>query len=174
MQDLTARAQQIRLLVLDVDGVLTNGGLFFGDDGQEYKMFNSRDGHGMRMLQDAGIPIAIITGRQSEVVKHRMENLGVAHVYQGQREKLPAFEALLQEVGLAAEQVAYVGDDVVDLPILIRVGLAIAVQDAHTLVKQHAHWTTPQGGGRGAVRDACELIMQAQGTLDAALGHYLQ
>ena len=174
MQDLTARAQHIRLLVLDVDGVLTDGGLFFGDDGQEYKMFNSRDGHGMRMLQDAGIPIAIITGRQSEVVKHRMENLGVAHVYQGQREKLPAFEALLQEVGLAAEQVAYVGDDVVDLPILTRVGLAIAVQDAHTLVKQHAHWTTPQGGGRGAVRDVCELILQAQGRLDAALGHYLQ
>jgi 3-deoxy-D-manno-octulosonate 8-phosphate phosphatase (KDO 8-P phosphatase) len=174
MQDLTARAQHIRLLVLDVDGVLTDGGLFFGDDGQEYKMFNSRDGHGMRMLQDAGIPIAIITGRQSEVVKHRMENLGVAHVYQGQREKLPAFEALLQEVGLAAEQVAYVGDDVVDLPILTRVGLAIAVQDAHTLVKQHAHWTTPQGGGRGAVRDVCELILQAQGTLDAALAHYLQ
>ena len=174
MQDLTARAQHIRLLVLDVDGVLTDGGLFFGDDGQEYKMFNSRDGHGMRMLQNAGIPIAIITGRQSEVVKHRMENLGVAHVYQGQREKLPAFEALLQEVGLAAEQVAYVGDDVVDLPILTRVGLAIAVQDAHTLVKQHAHWTTPQGGGRGAVRDVCELILQAQGRLDAALGHYLQ
>jgi 3-deoxy-D-manno-octulosonate 8-phosphate phosphatase (KDO 8-P phosphatase) len=174
MQDLTARAQHIRLLVLDVDGVLTDGGLFFGDDGQEYKMFNSRDGHGMRMLQDAGIPIAIITGRQSEVVKHRMENLGVAHVYQGQREKLPAFEALLQEVGLAAEQVAYVGDDVVDLPILTRVGLAIAVQDAHALVKQHAHWTTPQGGGRGAVRDVCELILQAQGTLDAALAHYLQ
>lgn len=174
MQDLTARAQHIRLLVLDVDGVLTDGGLFFGDDGQEYKMFNSRDGHGMRMLQDAGIPIAIITGRQSEVVKHRMENLGVAHVYQGQREKLPAFEALLQEVGLAAEHVAYVGDDVVDLPILTRVGLAIAVQDAHTLVKQHAHWTTPQGGGRGAVRDVCELILQAQGRLDAALGHYLQ
>jgi 3-deoxy-D-manno-octulosonate 8-phosphate phosphatase (KDO 8-P phosphatase) len=174
MQDLTARAQHIRLLVLDVDGVLTDGGLFFGDDGQEYKMFNSRDGHGMRMLQDAGIPIAIITGRQSEVVKHRMENLGVAHVYQGQREKLPAFEALLKEAGLAAEQVAYVGDDVVDLPILTRVGLAIAVQDAHTLVKQHAHWTTPQGGGRGAVRDVCELIMQAQGSLDAALGHYLQ
>jgi 3-deoxy-D-manno-octulosonate 8-phosphate phosphatase (KDO 8-P phosphatase) len=174
MQDLTARAKQIRLLVLDVDGVLTDGGLFFGDDGQEYKMFNSRDGHGMRMLQDAGIPIAIITGRQSEVVKHRMENLGVAHVYQGQREKLPAFEALLKEIGLAAEQVAYVGDDVVDLPILTRVGLAIAVQDAHALVKQHAHWTTPQGGGRGAVRDVCEMIMQAQGSLDAALGHYLQ
>ncbi len=174
MQDLTARAKQIRLLVLDVDGVLTDGGLFFGDDGQEYKMFNSRDGHGMRMLQDAGIPIAIITGRQSEVVKHRMENLGVAHVYQGQREKLPAFEALLKEIGLAAEQVAYVGDDVVDLPILTRAGLAIAVQDAHALVKQHAHWTTPQGGGRGAVRDVCEMIMQAQGSLDAALGHYLQ
>lgn len=173
MQDLTARAQQIRLLILDVDGVLTDGGLFFGDDGQEYKMFNSRDGHGMRMLQDAGIPIGIITGRESEVVKHRMQNLGVAHVYQGQREKLPAFEALLNEVGLRAEQVAYVGDDVVDLPILTRVGLAIAVQDAHPLVKQHAHWTTPLGGGRGAVRDVCELILQAQGKLEDVLGHYL-
>ncbi len=174
MQDLTERAKQIHLVVFDVDGVLTNGGLFFGDDGQEYKMFHSRDGHGMRMLQDAGVPIAIITGRSSEVVSHRMHNLGIQHVYQGRREKLPAFTALLNELGLQAEQVAYVGDDVVDLPILTRVGLAIAVQDAHPLVQQHAHWTTPHGGGQGAARDVCDLILLAQGKLDAALQVYLQ
>ncbi len=174
MQDLMNKAASIRLVIFDVDGVLTDGSLFLGDDGQEYKAFNSRDGHGMKMLRSTGVEIGIITGRTSQVVRYRMDSLGIKHVYQGQADKLPAFEELIQLLGLQAEQVAYVGDDVVDLPILLRVGLAIAVQDAHPLVKQHSHWITPNPGGRAAARDVCELIMQAQGTLESQLGHYLQ
>jgi 3-deoxy-D-manno-octulosonate 8-phosphate phosphatase (KDO 8-P phosphatase) len=174
MQDIMEKAAAVRMVIFDVDGVLTDGSLFIGDDGQEYKAFNSRDGHGMKMLQASGVEIGIITGRTSHVVKYRMDSLGIRHVYQGQLDKLPAFEALLQKQGLTTEQVAYVGDDVVDLPILTRVGLAIAVQDAHLLVKQHSHWITPNAGGRAAARDVCELIMQAQGTLQQQLDHYLQ
>lgn len=174
MQDILAKAAQIKLIIFDVDGVLTDGSLFIGDDGEEYKAFHSRDGHGMKMLRATGVEIGIITGRTSNVVRHRMESLGIHHVYQGQLEKLPAFQQLTTKLGIDPQQVAYVGDDVVDLPILTRTGLAVAVADAHPLVKRHAHWITPCGGGRGAARDVCELIMEAQGTLDASLQHYLQ
>jgi 3-deoxy-D-manno-octulosonate 8-phosphate phosphatase (KDO 8-P phosphatase) len=174
MQDILERARDIRLVIFDVDGVLTDGSIFIGDGGEEYKAFNSRDGHGMKMLQQSGVEIGIITGRSSEVVRHRMESLGIQHVYQGQLDKLPAFEELSAKLGLTPAQIAYVGDDVVDLPILIRVGLAVAVQDAHPMVKQHSHWITPSPGGRHAARDLCEFIMQAQGTLDSRLNHYLQ
>ena len=174
MKDILARAAQIKLLIFDVDGVLTDGRLIFGDDGQEYKAFHSRDGHGMKMLQSSGVAVGIITGRTSKVVEHRMANLGIEHVYQGKLEKLPAFEELIAKLGLTAEQVAYMGDDVVDLPIMLRVGLAVATNDAHALVSKHAHWQAPRNGGQGAARDLCELIMEAQGTLDAAMQHYLQ
>jgi 3-deoxy-D-manno-octulosonate 8-phosphate phosphatase (KDO 8-P phosphatase) len=167
------RARQVRLVIFDVDGVLTDGSLFLGDDGQEYKAFNSRDGHGMTMLRQTGVVLSVITGRSSEVVRIRMESLGVAHVYQGRRDKLPAYEELKATLGLADEAIAYVGDDVVDLPVMRRVGLAIAVADAHPLVHRHAHWQTPSRGGRGAGRDVCELIMEAQGTLSDMMSHYL-
>lgn len=173
MQDILEKAAQIKLVIFDVDGVLTNGSLFYGDDGQEYKAFHSRDGHGMKMLLRSGVEIGIITGRTSKVVEHRMENLGIQHVYQGKLEKLPTYEELINKLDVKPEEVAYVGDDVVDLPILTRVGLAIAVADAHNLVKQHAHWQTPHGGGQGAARDVCELIMEARGTLDTELKTYL-
>ncbi|MEW8628175.1 MAG: 3-deoxy-manno-octulosonate-8-phosphatase KdsC [Candidatus Thiodiazotropha sp.] len=173
MQDIHEKARAVKLVIFDVDGVLTDGGLFLGDDGQEYKAFHSRDGHGMKMLQHSGVVIGIITGRTSEVVRLRMESLGVEYVYQGKLEKLPAYEELRDKLGLTDEQIAYVGDDVVDLPIMRRVGLAIAVQDAHPFVVQHAHWQTPHGGGRGAARDVCEMIMQAQDTLQSSLERYL-
>lgn len=173
MKDILARAAHIKLLVFDVDGVLTDGRLIYGDDGQEYKAFHSRDGHGMKMLQQSGVTVAIITGRNSSVVDHRMTNLGIQHVYQGKADKLPAFEALIGELGLAPEQVAYMGDDVVDLPVMLRAGLAVAPSDAHPLVCQHAHWQTPHAGGQGAARDLCELIMEAQGTLAHAMQRYL-
>lgn len=173
MQDILERAKAIRLVIFDVDGVLTDGSLYLGDDGQEYKAFNSRDGHGMTMLQQTGVQIAVITGRSSEVVRIRMSSLGVAHVYQGRRDKLPAYEELKQAVGLPDEQIAYVGDDVVDLPVMRRVGLSIAVADAHPLVQRHAHWQTRSAGGRGAGRDVCELILEAQGQLDAMMARYL-
>jgi 3-deoxy-D-manno-octulosonate 8-phosphate phosphatase (KDO 8-P phosphatase) len=173
MKDILEKASRIRLVVFDVDGVLTDGSLYIGDDGQEYKAFHSRDGHGIKMLLRQGVEIAIITGRTSRVVEHRMKNLGITHVYQGKLEKLPAFHELLEKLGVAEEQTAYVGDDVVDLPVMRRVGLAIAVQDAHPLVRQHSHWQTPSPGGRGAARDVCELIMEARGVLDDVMSRYL-
>lgn len=173
MKDILARAALIELVVFDVDGVLTDGSLFVGDDGQEYKAFHSRDGFGIKLLRESGVQIGVITARNSQVVRHRMENLGIEHVYQGRLEKLPAFEELVNKLGLSPDQAAYVGDDVVDLPVMRRAGLAIAVQDAHPLAKQHAHWQTPHGGGHGAARDVCELIMQARNTLDTQLSKYL-
>lgn len=173
MQDILERAARIRLVIFDVDGVLTDGSLYLSDSGEEYKAFHSRDGHGIKMLQRTGVQVAVITGRTSNVVIHRMRDLGVSLLYQGSIEKLPVFENLIEQLGVEPDHVAYVGDDVVDLPVMRRVGFAIAVQDAHPLVKKHAHWQTPNGGGRGAARDVCELIMEAQGTLDEALGKYL-
>ncbi len=169
MQDILEKTKHIKLVIFDVDGVLTDGRIIIGDDGEEYKAFHSRDGHGMRLLQYTGVEIAIITGRTSRVVEHRMTNLGIHYVYQGQQVKLPAFQELLAQLDLAPEQCAYVGDDWVDLAIMRRVGLAIAVQDAAELVKKHAHWITPSKGGQGAARDVCELIMEGQGTLQAQI-----
>jgi 3-deoxy-D-manno-octulosonate 8-phosphate phosphatase (KDO 8-P phosphatase) len=173
MKDINEKAARIRLLIFDVDGVLTDGSLFVGDDGQEYKAFNSRDGHGIKMLLKYGVEIAIITGRTSKVVEHRMANLGINHIYQGKLDKLPAYEELRAKLGIGPEETAYVGDDVVDLPVMRRVGLAIAVQDAHPLVLRHSHWQTPSAGGRGAARDVCEMLMEAKGVLQDELGRYL-
>jgi len=172
--DVLRRAAQVRLAVFDVDGVLTDGRLILGDDGQEYKAFHSRDGHGLRMLQDSGIAVAIITGRTSQVVEKRARELGIEHLYQGRRDKLPALQELLALLRLRNEALAYVGDDVVDLPVMRRVGLAVAVGDAHPYVKRHAHWVTDAPGGRGAAREVCELLMQAHGTLEACLRAYVE
>jgi 3-deoxy-D-manno-octulosonate 8-phosphate phosphatase (KDO 8-P phosphatase) len=174
MQDVIQRAAHIRLVIFDVDGVLTDGSLYFGDDGLEYKAFNVRDGQGMGMLQETGVHLAVISGRRSEVVRIRMDGLGVAHVYQGLQDKLPAYEDLKQRLGLTDASIAYVGDDLIDLSIMCRVGLAIAVEDAHPLVRQHAHWCTQAPGGRGAAREVCELIMESQGTLGPFLSRYLR
>jgi 3-deoxy-D-manno-octulosonate 8-phosphate phosphatase (KDO 8-P phosphatase) len=173
MQDILERAARVRLVIFDVDGVLTDGSLYLGDDGQEYKAFNSKDGHGMVMLQETGVRLAVITGRSSEVVRIRMESLGVAHVYQGRRDKVPAYEELKRVLGLDDAQIAYAGDDVVDLPVMRRVGLAVAVADAHPAVREHAHWCTGAPGGRGAARELCELIMRAQGTFDRIATRWL-
>lgn len=173
MQDILEKARQIKLVIFDVDGVLTNGSLFLGDDGLEYKAFHSRDGHGMKMLQETGVEIGIITGRTSRVVELRMESLGIKHVFQGRLDKLSAYEGLIGDLGVAHEEVAYAGDDVVDLPVMLRAGLAIAPRGAHPLVLKHAHWQTPHAAGEGAGRDVCELIMEAQGTLDQQFQKYL-
>jgi len=173
MQDILEKARRIRLLIFDVDGVLTDGSLFIGDDGQEYKAFNSRDGHGIKMLLEHGTEIAIITGRTSKVVEHRMRNLGITRIYQGQHDKLQAYNDLSEILGITNDEIAYVGDDVVDLPVMHCVGLAIAVQDAHPLVRKHSHWQTPSPGGRGAARDVCEMLMEAKGVLDDEMSKYL-
>jgi len=167
------RAAALRLLLFDVDGVLTDGRLFLGDDGQEYKAFHSRDGHGLRMLQDNGVTVGLITGRRSQVVEHRVRDLGITHVYQGRREKLPAYLELVDKLGLNHEAVGFVGDDVVDLPIMLKVGLAVATADGHPVVRRYSHWVTPSNGGQGAARDICELILHAQGNYDRAMRAYL-
>jgi len=173
MQNILDRAARIKVVIFDVDGVLTDGGLFMDKDGHEYKKFNSRDGHGMKMLQETGVKVAIITGRTSDVVTHRMTGLGIEHVYQGQHDKRIAFQELLTKLSIDADEVAYVGDDIVDLPVMRQVGFAVAVQDAHDAVKKHSHWQTPSVGGRGAARDICELIMESQGTLAGQMAIYM-
>jgi 3-deoxy-D-manno-octulosonate 8-phosphate phosphatase (KDO 8-P phosphatase) len=158
-------------VIFDVDGVLTDGSLYLGDDGQEYKAFNSRDGHGMVMLQQTGVLLAVITGRSSEVVRIRMESLGVPTSTRAPGQA-PGLRGAQGGPGLADGDVAYVGDDVVDLPVMRRVGLAIAVADAHPLVRQHAHWRPARRRPRGGT-EVCELIMEAQGNLDRITTRYL-
>jgi len=174
MQDVLEKASRIRLVIFDVDGVLTDGNLYLGNNGEELKAFNIKDGLGIKLLMQSGIEIGIITGRSSELVAQRMESLGVKYVYQGQHEKLPAYQELLTKLELDPEQVAYVGDDLIDLPLMRRSGFAVAVQDAHSLVKQNAHWQTSLAGGKGAAREVCELLMKAQGTLDKAYQAFLE
>jgi 3-deoxy-D-manno-octulosonate 8-phosphate phosphatase (KDO 8-P phosphatase) len=168
------RAKLIRLVAFDVDGVMTDGGLFLSDSGDEYKRFNSLDGHGIKMLRASGVEVAIITGRTSRCVAMRAQNLGIAHVYQGVEHKLDAMVDLLDKLDLSRDSAAYMGDDVVDLCVMRHVGLAITVPEAPQLVFDHSHYVTKRGGGHGAVREACELIMSAQGTLDAQLAPYLK
>lgn len=172
--DAFERAKKIKLAIFDVDGVMTDGSLYLTDDGQEYKAFNSLDGHGMKMLNRSGVELAIITGRASQVVALRAINLGVTHLYQGSEDKLTAFLEVLEKTGIDPAECAYMGDDVVDLPVMRRCGLGVCVPAAPALVKQHAHYVTELEGGRGAVREVCELIMQAQGTFEAQMAPYLK
>ncbi len=174
MQDILEKASRIRLVIFDVDGVLTDGNLYLGNHGEELKGFNIKDGLGIKLLMQSGVEVGVITGRSSELVAQRMGSLGVKHIYQGQHEKLPAYSDLIAKLGLESGQVAYVGDDLIDLPLMRRVGFAVAVEDAHSLVRQHAHWQTQAAGGKGAAREVCELLMKAQGTLDKAYQPYLE
>jgi 3-deoxy-D-manno-octulosonate 8-phosphate phosphatase (KDO 8-P phosphatase) len=173
-QEIDARAAKIKLIIFDVDGVLTDGALYLNDAGQEMKAFFSLDGHGLKMLRKSGVTIAIITGRDSPLMRHRAKNLNIEHLYQGVEDKLEAFSALTVQLGVATEQIAAMGDDVVDLPMMRRSGLSIAVPAAMDSVKHYAHYVTQLPGGKGAVREVCERIMRAQGTLDAQLAPYLK
>lgn len=166
------RAARVRLLICDVDGVLTDGRLYFTPQGEEFKGFHARDGHGIKLLQRTGVETAVISGRNSPAVALRMSSLGVRHVYQGRESKLEPYHELLDTLGLTPEQTAFVGDDVLDLPLMRRAGLAIAVADAHISLRDHAHWMTPLPGGQGAVREVCDLIMSAQNTLQAIIESY--
>lgn len=174
MQNVHDRARGIKLAAFDVDGVLTDGTLYLADSGEEIKAFNSLDGHGMKMLRESGVELAIITGRTSRIVELRAKNLGIELVYQGVEDKARAFAELLAARHLDANAVSYMGDDVVDLPVLTRCGLALSVPEAPLFVRQHAHYISRASGGRGAVREVCELIMHAQGTLDKKLQTYLK
>lgn len=171
---LLSRAKLIRLMAFDVDGVMTDGGLFLSDSGEEFKRFNSLDGHGLKMLRASGVEVAIITGRTSRCVTARAQNLGIAHVFQGVENKLETMLELLNMLKLPRDAAAYMGDDVVDLMVMRHVGLSISVPESPRLVREHSDYVTQCNGGHGAVREACELIMSAQGTLDAQLAPYLK
>lgn len=173
MHDILSRAARIQLAIFDVDGVMTDGRLYFGNDGNEVKAFHIRDGQGIKMLLDSGVEVAVISGRHAVSVERRMADLGIRHVWLGIHDKLAAFQNLLAQLNLSADQAAYTGDDLIDLAVMNRAGLAIAVQDADPFVKQHAHWQTPSRGGRGAVREVCELLLEARGQLAATRERYL-
>ena len=174
MQVITEKAKKLKLLILDVDGVLTDGKLFFDHQGNEYKSFHARDGHGIKLLRQTGVEVAVISGRKSNSVALRMKNLGIEHVYQGHENKRAAFNEVIEKIGITSEQAAHVGDDLLDLPIMIRVGLSIAVADANFAVKQRADWCTTLPGGHGAVREVCDFIMQAQRHFDEVVNAYLK
>ncbi|MBB1485719.1 3-deoxy-manno-octulosonate-8-phosphatase KdsC [Oceanospirillum sediminis] len=167
------KARKIRLLVLDVDGVLTDGTLYFHADGSETKAFNSLDGHGIKMLQSSGVEVAIITGRRSPMVSQRAKALGISTVYQGREDKLVALKEVQQEKTLQWEQIAYCGDDLPDLAAIRMSGLGVTVPDAPEYMQQHSDYVCSKSGGHGAVRELCDLIMQTQGTLQDAIDHYL-
>ncbi len=166
------QAREVKLLLLDVDGVLTDGSIIYTPDGQESKVFSTRDGLGLRLVQKAGILVGLITARTSKVVQLRAENLGISLVYQGAGRKLEIFRRILSEQGLRAEQAAYVGDDWLDLPILTRAGLAVAVADAAPEVLEVAHYVTALPGGRGAVREICDMLVEARGKREELLAEY--
>jgi 3-deoxy-D-manno-octulosonate 8-phosphate phosphatase (KDO 8-P phosphatase) len=161
MSDVAARGAAIRLLVLDVDGVLTDGSIHMGPNGEESKTFNVRDGLGVQRLLAAGIEVAVVSGRRCAAVSRRMAELGVRHVYEGVGEKLAVFERLREKLGLEAGQVAVMGDDLPDLPPMRAAGLAIAVADAQPEVKAAAHWVSDAAGGRGAVREIADRLLAA-------------
>lgn len=169
MQNRIEKAKKIKVLILDVDGVLTDGKLFFDEQGREYKSFNVKDGLGIKLLQKTGVQIAVISGRGSKSVALRMKMLGIELVYLEQSDKGLAFKEIITKVGCTPEQAAHVGDDLIDLPVLIQVGLAIAVQDASESILPYVDWQTRQAGGQGAVREVCDFIIQAQGNLDGLI-----
>ncbi len=168
-----ARAAHLRLMIFDVDGVLTDGGLHYGSDGEALKRFNVQDGLGIRLLQESGVATAIITARQSAIVARRASDLGIRHVKQGVHDKLAAFEHLLETTGFDAQQCGFVGDDLIDLPVLTRVGFSASVANGRPEVKARAHYVAQAAGGNGAVREICEYIMRAQGNYDTMLAQYL-
>ncbi len=171
---LIARAGRIRLAIFDVDGVLTDGTLHLGKHGEQVKAFNILDGLGLKMLAASGVGLALLSGRKSPAVALRARETGIAHVLQGSRDKLEAYRTLLRKLKLAEEETSFMGDDLPDLPVLRRCGLAFSVPGAPQIVRSHVHYVTENAGGRGAVREACEFLMRAQGTLEAQLATYLR
>ena len=169
--DVLQRAARIRAIGFDVDGTLTDGCLLYGDDGNESKSFHVQDGLGIKLLQLAGIEVALVTARISKLVERRGRELGIARVHTHTREKLACIQGIAADMGIAMDQVAFMGDDLPDLATLRAVGLAIVPANAHAWVGPAAHWRTPRRGGEGAARDACDLLLHAQAKVDAILAH---
>ncbi len=155
-------ARHIRLLICDVDGVLSDGLIYMSNQGEELKAFNVRDGYGIHCLKNAGIEVAIISGRSAKLLEDRAKTLGITLLYQGQSDKIPAYNELLTSLSLQSYQIAYIGDDLIDLPVMVKVGLSVAVADAHPVLLSKAHYVTHMSGGHGAVRELCDLILLAQ------------
>ena len=170
---LIARAHRIRLALFDVDGVLTDGTLYLNERGEEMKAFNILDGLGLKMLSASGIATALLTGRKSKVVALRAREIGISHVLQGAGDKLETYHRLLRKLDLAEEQTSFMGDDLPDLPVLRRCGLAFSVPNAPEIVRSHVHYVTRMPGGQGAAREACEFLMRAKGTLENQIRAYL-
>jgi 3-deoxy-D-manno-octulosonate 8-phosphate phosphatase (KDO 8-P phosphatase) len=163
------RLKQIRLVLLDVDGVLTSGNIIYSDSGEQIKIFDVKDGLGIRLLKEAGIKVGIITGRRGKALQHRCDNLGIDLIFDGIRNKAEALDDIQAETGIPIEAMAFVGDDLPDLPAMKKVGLAVAVGDAVSLVREQAHMVTRSGGGKGAVREVSEAILKAQGLWDGLI-----
>ena len=174
METLIQKAKNIRLVIFDVDGILTSGELFYGVNTTELKVFHVHDGQGIKMLQKSGVIVAIITARQSTAVTKRMQDLQVTHVYQGQTDKLTAYEELKQKLHLDDKQISYVGDDLPDLPLLRRVGLSITVPDAPAIIQKQVNWITETRAGKGVAREVSEFIMQAQDTYQSLVEAYFR
>ncbi len=172
-QDVLDRAANIRLLLLDVDGVLSDGKLYYSENGVESKSFHTLDGHGIRLLQSQGVEVGIITGRSSDIVARRAAELGITILVQACRDKLAAVATLSQELNISYAEMAFMGDDHPDLPPMLTVGLALTTADAHPDVVARAHWQSRIRGGEGAVREACDLILKAQGNYEAVLSPYV-
>ena len=162
-QHVKTKAAAVKLLICDIDGVFSDGCIYLGNNGEELKAFNTKDGFGIKALINSGIAVAVITGRQSNIVENRMKSLTVAHIYQGQENKLIAYDDLKQKLNLTDAQIAYIGDDSPDLPVMEKVGFAVAVNDAHPIIKHISHYTTMMRGGYGAIRELTDLLMLSQG-----------
>ncbi|MFZ6752080.1 KdsC family phosphatase [Undibacterium sp. Dicai25W] len=173
MRDTIQKAARIKLMIFDVDGILTDGSLHFGSDGEALKTFNVLDGQGIRLLQNAGIATAIISARSSAIVLKRASDLGITHVRQGIHDKKSAFMELLAELNLAGNECGFIGDDVIDLPVLSRVGFAASVPNGHAEVRSRVDYVTSAMGGKGAVREVCDFILKAQNKYELALAEYL-
>jgi 3-deoxy-D-manno-octulosonate 8-phosphate phosphatase (KDO 8-P phosphatase) len=167
------KLKNIKLVILDVDGVLTDGGIIYNDNGLETKIFNVKDGLGIKLLMKAGITLCIATGRRSNALYNRCKNLGIEHIFDGLSDKATMLDLMLDRTGVSAEQVAFMGDDLPDLGLMKKVGLSIAVADAHKTVLKHADMITSATGGNGAVREVCEAILTAQGLWENILEHFL-
>ncbi len=168
-----AKAEGIKLLILDVDGILTTGALYYLNDGTEMRGFHIHDGLGIQLLQKTGVTVAVISGKKSEAVARRLAELNIEHAFLGHDEKIPAYEELKVKLGLTDDQIAYMGDDLPDLPLLRRAGLAISVPNAVEIIQQHADYITKNKGGKGAVREACEFIMKSKNQYQAVIQSYL-
>ena len=174
LKEAAERARRVGALILDVDGVLTDGGIILDGNENEYKKFNVRDGHGIKLLLNAGIQVAVVTGRYSKVVARRAAELGIAHVYQRCHMKTVAYDDILEKLGISDSEAAYMGDDIVDIPVMRRAALPIAVADADTEVMRYALYVTNTAGGKGAVREAAEFILKAKGLWNDILRAYNQ